>query len=99
MLSAGPRLFFVEVVPPAAARSSASATLSCSAFSRRSARQVPAPAILLLSGAALLLLAAVGFDGIDRLLTGVVVIDGVFFAATALALFRLPASGRSLAIR
>lgn len=66
------------------------------AFSRRSARQVPAAAILLLSGAALLLLAAVGFDGIDRLLTGVVVIDGVFFAATALALFRLPASGRSL---
>jgi APA family basic amino acid/polyamine antiporter len=66
------------------------------AFSRRSARQVPAPAILLLSIAAVLLLAAVGANGIDRLLTGVVVIDGVFFAATAFALFRLPTAGRSL---
>lgn len=45
----------------------------------------PVPAILLLSGTAMLLLLAAGFEGIDRLLTGVVLVDGVFFTLTAAA--------------
>jgi basic amino acid/polyamine antiporter, APA family len=49
----------------------------------------PVPAILLLSGTAMLLLLAAGFDGIDRLLTGVVLVDGIFFALTAFATLAL----------
>lgn len=45
----------------------------------------PVPAILLLSGTSMVLLLAAGFDGIDRLLTGVVLVDGIFFALTAAA--------------
>lgn len=45
----------------------------------------PVPAILLLAATAVLLLLAAGADGIDRLLTGVVLVDGVFFTLTALA--------------
>ncbi|QOI99307.1 MAG: amino acid permease [Phycisphaeraceae bacterium] len=63
------------------------------AFARVNARGAPAGAILLLAGAALLLLFAAGADGIDRLLTGVVVVDGVFFIATAAALYRIPTFG------
>lgn len=55
----------------------------------------PLAAILLLTGCALLLLLAFGKDA-DRLITGVVVVDGVFFALTALAIFILPADGRPL---
>lgn len=52
----------------------------------RSGSDVPVAAILLLSGFATILMFVAGFNGIDYLLTGVVVIDGVFFALTALAL-------------
>ena len=45
----------------------------------------PVPAILLLAATAMLLLLAAGADGLDRLLTGVVLVDGVFFLLTALA--------------
>ncbi len=45
----------------------------------------PVPAILLLAATAILLLLAAGADGLDRLLTGVVLVDGVFFLLTALA--------------
>ena len=45
----------------------------------------PIAAIALLTTAALILLVAAGEKGIDRLLTGVVAIDGVFFALTGLA--------------
>jgi APA family basic amino acid/polyamine antiporter len=45
----------------------------------------PTPAILVLAAAAIVLLLAAGKNGIDRLLTGVVLIDAVFFALTGLA--------------
>jgi APA family basic amino acid/polyamine antiporter len=45
----------------------------------------PTPAILVLAAAAIVLLLAAGKDGIDRLLTGVVLVDSVFFALTGLA--------------
>lgn len=48
-------------------------------------RGTPIPAIMLMAGVALVLLFAAGRDGIDRLLTGVVFVDGVFFALTGLA--------------
>lgn len=60
----------------------------------------PIAAIALLCGVALALLWIAGDRGIDRLLTGVVAIDGVFFALTGLAsvvLFRKrPRSARPL---
>lgn len=45
----------------------------------------PTPAIVVLAGASIVLLLAAGEGGIDRLLTGVVLIDGVFFGLTGLA--------------
>lgn len=48
-------------------------------------RGTPVPAIALLAGMAILLLLVAGHDGVDRLLTGVVLVDGVFFALTGLA--------------
>lgn len=45
----------------------------------------PIAAILLIGGLALVLLFAAGRDGVDKLLAGVVFIDGVFFALTGLA--------------
>lgn len=48
-------------------------------------RGTPIPAIALLAGVAVVLLLVAGEDGIDRLLTGVVLVDGVFFALTGLA--------------
>lgn len=60
------------------------------AFSRFHPRfATPVGAILLLSSMALVLLIAAGFDGVDKLLTGAVFIDGVFFALTGLALVML----------
>ncbi|MBX3317406.1 MAG: amino acid permease [Phycisphaeraceae bacterium] len=60
-------------------------------FARLSARfGTPVAAILLLTGVAVaLLLAAGGKDAVDRLTTGVVLIDGVFFGLTGIALFVL----------
>jgi APA family basic amino acid/polyamine antiporter len=49
----------------------------------------PAAAIALLGGTAILLLVAAGPGGIDRLLSGVVLIDGIFFALTGAALLVL----------
>lgn len=66
------------------------------AFAARTpTRGTPLAAILLLTGCALVLLLAFGKDA-DRLITGVVVVDGVFFALTALAIFILPSEGRPL---
>jgi APA family basic amino acid/polyamine antiporter len=48
--------------------------------------RTPVPAILLIGGLALVLLVAAGPRAIDRLLTGVVFVDGVFFALTGMAL-------------
>lgn len=48
-------------------------------------RGTPIPAIALLSGTAVALLLAAGADGIDRLLTGVVLVDAIFFGLTGLA--------------
>lgn len=48
-------------------------------------RGTPVPAIAVLAGMALVLLVIAGQDGIDRLLTGVVLVDGFFFALTGLA--------------
>lgn len=60
------------------------------AFSRLHARfHTPTSAIFLLSIMALVLLTAAGFDGVDKLLTGAVFIDGVFFALTGAALIIL----------
>ncbi|MEZ6243356.1 MAG: APC family permease [Phycisphaerales bacterium] len=49
----------------------------------------PVAAICLLGGMALALLFAAGKDGIDKLLTGVVFVDGVFFSLTGAALVTL----------
>jgi APA family basic amino acid/polyamine antiporter len=46
----------------------------------------PVPAILLLAGLALALVVGLGLDRTDLLITGVVVVDGVFFVLTGLAL-------------
>lgn len=60
------------------------------AFSDVHARRgTPIPAILLMAGVAITLLILAGAKGIDRLLTGVVFVDGVFFALTGLALLLL----------
>jgi basic amino acid/polyamine antiporter, APA family len=48
-------------------------------------RGTPIPAIALLAGMAIVLLLVAGQDGVDRLLTGVVLVDGVFFTLTGLA--------------
>ncbi len=56
-------------------------------FARAPARfGTPIPAILLIAGMSLVLLLAAGRDAIDRIVTGVVVVDCVFFALTAAAL-------------
>ena len=56
-------------------------------FSRVSARfSTPVTAIVLLGGIALALLLTAGADRVDRILTGAVLIDGLFFAATGAAL-------------
>ena len=49
----------------------------------------PGPAIVLLGVTTLILLFAAGENGVNRLLNGVVFVDGVFFILTALALFVL----------
>ncbi len=48
-------------------------------------RGTPVPAIMVLAAMAIALLVAAGKDGVDRLLTGVVLVDAVFFALTGLA--------------
>ncbi len=48
-------------------------------------RGTPIPAIAVLAGMAIVLLIIAGQDGIDRLLTGVVLVDACFFALTGLA--------------
>lgn len=59
-------------------------------FARLSPRfGTPVPAILLLAIGALVLLGAAGPKGIDKILTGAVFIDGVFFILTGAALFVL----------
>jgi APA family basic amino acid/polyamine antiporter len=59
-------------------------------FAQASARfGTPVAAIILIGALALVLLAAAGEKGIDRLLTGVVFIDGIFFALTGAALIVL----------
>jgi len=49
----------------------------------------PVAAILLLGGIALVLLVTAGASGVDKILNGAVLIDGLFFAATGLALLVL----------
>lgn len=66
------------------------------ALARRSRAGAPVAAILLLTLAATGLTLAAGRGGIDRLLTGVVVVDGVFFALTAAAVFVLAPVSRPL---
>lgn len=59
-------------------------------FARTHARLgTPLAAIGLLGGLALVLLLSIGENGLDRLLTGVVVIDSVFFALTGLSVIVL----------
>lgn len=48
-------------------------------------RGTPVPAIAALAAVAIALLVAAGKGGIDRLRTGVVVVDGVFFVLTGLS--------------
>jgi APA family basic amino acid/polyamine antiporter len=55
-------------------------------FGRVDARRgTPVPAILLLAGTAIVLLAVAGKGGVDKLTTGVVMIDAVFFGLTGIA--------------
>jgi basic amino acid/polyamine antiporter, APA family len=58
-------------------------------FGKLGRRGTPVAAIALLGGTAALLLAAAGPGGVDRLLNGVVFIDGIFFVLTGAALFVL----------
>lgn len=59
-------------------------------FARLNSRfRTPHAAILLIGGIGLLLVLTAGSDAIDKLLTGVVAVDGVFFALTGGALFIL----------
>jgi len=58
----------------------------------------PLAAIVLLGALALGLLAAAGKDGIEKLLTGVVFVDGVFFALTGAALVSLRVRAKSGAL-
>lgn len=60
-----------------------------SPFARLSRWATPVPAILLLGALATGLMLALGLERTDFLTTGVVVVDGVFFALTGLALPRL----------
>lgn len=48
-------------------------------------RGTPIPAIAVLAGTAIVLLVCAGENGVNRLLTGVVLVDGFFFALTGLA--------------
>ena len=61
----------------------------------------PVAAIVSLGALALVLLWVAGRDGVDRLLTGVVFIDGVFFALTgaALIVLRRKRPGATRAVR
>jgi APA family basic amino acid/polyamine antiporter len=63
------------------------------------ARGTPVNAILLLSVMALGLLFAAGFNGVDRLTTGAVFIDCVFFILTGLAVFVLRRRGQESTFR
>ncbi len=61
-----------------------------SPFARVSARRAtPMPAIMLIGGMALVLLLLAGEEGVGKLITGVVFIDGVFFGLTGCALLVL----------
>lgn len=51
--------------------------------------RTPSAAVLLLGLLAIVLLLVAGFDAVDRLLTGVVAVDGVFFGLTGAAWFML----------
>ncbi len=55
----------------------------------------PWAAVLLLGGAGLTLLLSAGIGAIDRLVTGVVFVDGVFFGLTALSAFVLARRARA----
>jgi APA family basic amino acid/polyamine antiporter len=60
------------------------------AFGKVHARfSTPWAAVALLGGLALLLLYLTGQEGVDRLLTGVVFIDGIFFVLTGICIFLL----------
>ncbi|MCA9288987.1 MAG: APC family permease, partial [Phycisphaerales bacterium] len=69
------------------------------AFGRLTTRGTPGLAIGLIGGTGLVLLLVAGPGGVDRLLTGVVFIDGVFFALTGVALFVLRRRGREASER
>jgi APA family basic amino acid/polyamine antiporter len=65
-------------------------------FARLSARfGTPTAAILLLGGFAMVLLLVAGYDfgAVDKLLTGVVAVDSVFFGLTGAAIFVLARKG------
>lgn len=68
-----------------------------SLFARTDAKGTPRAAIVLLGAIALCLLAAAGEQAIDRLGTGVVLIDCVFFLLTAMAVLLFHARGTALA--
>ncbi len=73
-----------------------------SPFARTSTRfATPAPAIGLIAALAIALVAIAGKRGIDRLLTGVVLVDAVFFALTgaALIVLRVRRPGTPRAVR
>jgi APA family basic amino acid/polyamine antiporter len=74
-LLAGPRLLFALAID----------RRFFAVFGRVDARSgTPVAAIMLLAAVSLALLWLAGSHGVDRLLTGVVAVDGVFFAATGL---------------
>ena len=59
----------------------------------------PSAAIVFLGGIAITLLVLAGEKGVDRLLTGAVFVDGVFFALTGAALFVLRRRGGDASFR
>lgn len=62
-------------------------------FARLSRAGTPWAAIVLIGGMAIALLWVAGEKGVDRLTTGVVFIDGVFFALTGAAVFKKKIGG------
>jgi APA family basic amino acid/polyamine antiporter len=61
-------------------------------------RGTPVPAILLMAVIASALLLAAGEDGLDKLLTGVVLVDTIFFVLTGAAPLVLPLRGRAAVV-
>lgn len=65
-------------------------------FAQRADARAPSGAIVLLMGISITLLLIAGEKGLEKLTTGVVAVDGLFFALTALAIYFIKPVGKPL---